>query len=102
MHILWHDTAWEEYLEWQLRDVKTLKKINRLLKDIDRNGYKCTGKPEALSGNLAGFWSVRIDDKNRVVFRIVDGKVEIIQCGNALQGYMTKRHDSRRAMLFFI
>ena len=71
MHILWHDTAWEEYLEWQLRDVKTLKKINRLLKDIDRNGYKCTGKPEALSGNLAGFWSVRIDDKNRVVFRIV-------------------------------
>ena len=81
MHILWHDTAWEEYLEWQLRDVKTLKKINRLLKDIDRNGYKCTGKPEALSGNLAGFWSVRIDDKNRVVFRIVDGKVEISQCG---------------------
>ena len=64
MHILWHDTAWEEYLEWRLRDVKTLKKINRLLKDIDRNGYKCTGKPEALSGNLAGFWSVRIDDKN--------------------------------------
>lgn len=81
MLILWHDTAWEEYLEWQLRDVKTLKKINCLLKDIDRNGYKCTGKPEALSGNLAGFWSVRIDDKNRVVFRIVDGKVEIIQCG---------------------
>ena len=81
MHILWHDTAWEEYLEWQLHDVKTLKKINRLLKDIDRNGYKCTGKPEALSGNLAGFWSVRIDDKNRVVFRIVDRKVEIIQCG---------------------
>ena len=81
MHILWHDTAWEEYLEWQLRDVKTLKKINRLLKDIDRNGYKCTGKPEALSGNLAGFWSVRLDDKNRVVFRIVDEKVEIIQCG---------------------
>lgn len=81
MHILWHDTAWEEYLEWQLRDVKTLKKINRLLKDIDRNGYKCTGKPEALSGNLAGFWSVRIDDKNRVFFRIVDGKAEIIQCG---------------------
>ena len=81
MHILWHDTAWQEYLEWQLRDVKTLKKINRLLKDIDRNGYKCTGKPEALSGNLAGFWSVRIDDKNRVVFRIVDGKVEIFQCG---------------------
>ena len=81
MHILWHDAAWEEYLEWQMRDAKTLKRINRLLKDIDRNGYKCTGKPEALSGNLAGFWSVRIDDKNRIVFLILEGKVEVIQCG---------------------
>ena len=82
MHILWHDTAWEEYLEWQLRDVKTLKKINRLLKDIDRNGYKCTGKPEALSGNLAGFWSVRIDEQNRIVFKITGEQLEILQCGS--------------------
>ena len=61
---------------------KTLRKINSLIRDIDRNGYKCTGKPEALSGNLAGFWSVKIDEKNRIVFRLIGGKIEIIQCGS--------------------
>ncbi len=63
MRKIWHDTAWEDYLYWQEQDRKTRNKINRLLKDIDRNGYKCTGKPEPLSGDLAGFWSVRIDEK---------------------------------------
>ena len=77
----WHDDAWREYLYWQTQDRKTLKKINRLLQDIDRNGYKCSGKPEPLSGNLTGFWSVRIDEKNRIVFRIENNMIEIIQCG---------------------
>lgn len=81
MKKLWQDEAWEEYIEWQTKDKKTLKKINRLLKDIDRNGYECIGKPEPLSGNLAGYWSVRIDDKNRIVFRILEGNLEIVQCG---------------------
>lgn len=81
MKKLWKDEAWEEYLYWQAQDKKTLKKINRLLKDIDRNGYQCTGKPEPLSENLAGYWSVRIDDKNRIVFCIHDDYMEIIQCG---------------------
>lgn len=61
---------------------KTLKKINRLIVDIDRNGYNCTGKPEPLKGDLSGFWSVRIDDKNRIVFRIKDDQLEIWQCGS--------------------
>ena len=82
MKKIWHDKAWEDYLYWQSQDNKMLKKINKLLKDIDRNGYQCTGKPEALSGNLAGYWSVRIDDKNRIVFRINDDTIEIIQCGS--------------------
>lgn len=60
---------------------KDAKKINRLLQDIDRNGYNCTGKPEPLSGDLSGFWSVRIDEKNRIVFRIKNGTIEIAQCG---------------------
>ena len=77
----WHDDAWREYIYWQTQDRKTLKKINRLLQDIDRNGYKCSGKPEPLSGNLTGFWSVRIDEKNRIVFRIENDMIEIIQCG---------------------
>lgn len=55
MRKLWHDEAWEEYLYWQSQDKKTLKKINRLLTDIDRNGYQCTGKPEPLGENLAGY-----------------------------------------------
>lgn len=79
---IWHEDAWEDYMYWQTQDKKTVKKINRLLNDIDRNGYQCTGKPEALSGNLAGFWSVRIDEKNRIVFRIVGEYVEITQCGS--------------------
>ena len=80
MKKIWSDDAWEDYLYWQTQDKKTLKRINSLLKDIDRNGYKCKGKAEPLSGNLAGFWSVRIDEKNRIVFRIVNGALEIAQC----------------------
>lgn len=82
MRKLWSDEAREEYLHWQTQDKKTLKKINRLLKDIDRNGYACTGKPEPLSGNLSGYWSVRIDEKNRIVFRIEGSNLEIWQCGS--------------------
>ena len=77
----WHDRAWGDYLYWQTQDKKTLKKINRLLQDIDRHGYNCTGKPEPLSGDLAGFFSVRIDEKNRIVFRIENDTIEIAQCG---------------------
>ncbi len=80
MNKIWSDTAWEDYLYWQTQDKKTLKKINELIKDIDRNGYKCKGKPEPLKGNLTGFWSVRIDQKNRLVFRIEAGTLEIAQC----------------------
>lgn len=81
MRKIWHNEAWEEYIEWQSRDKKILKKINNLIKDIDRNGYDCIGKPEALQGNWTGFYSVRIDEKNRIIFRILDGIIEIVQCG---------------------
>ena len=82
MEKLWQDEAWEAYLYWQTQDKKTLKKINRLIQDIDRNGYQCQGQPEPLKGDLSGFWSVRIDAKNRIVFRIVDNRMEIAQCGS--------------------
>ena len=71
-----------QYVFWQNQDKKTLKRINRLLKDIDRNGYRCTGKPEPLKGNLSGYWSVRIDEKNRIVFRITGDILEIVECGS--------------------
>ncbi len=82
MNKIWHDYAWEDYLYWQKQDKKTLKRINELLKDIDRNGYSGIGKPEPLRENLKGWWSRRIDDKNRIVYRISNHQIEIAQCGS--------------------
>jgi len=67
---VWHERAWEEYQYWQTQDKKTLKKINSLIKDIERNGYKCIGSPEPLKHQLSGWWSVEIDSKNRLIFKI--------------------------------
>jgi toxin YoeB len=78
----WHDLAWEDYVYWQTQDKKMLKRINELIKDIDRNGYQGIGKPEPLKHNLAGWWSRRIDDNNRLVYRIVENRFEILQCGS--------------------
>lgn len=74
---IWDDDAWEDYVYWQTQDKKTLKRINALLKDIDRNGYEGIGKPEPLTGNWSGYWSRRIDEKNRLVYRIVDETIRI-------------------------
>ena len=82
MNKIWQDDAWEDYLYWQKQDRKTLKRINKILKDIERNGNKGIGKPEKLLGNFSGFWSRRIDNKNRIVYRIVNDKIEIAQCGS--------------------
>lgn len=79
---LWHDEAWEDYLYWQTEDRKTLKRINKLLQSIERDSYNCIGKPEPLKHDLSGLWSVEIDEKNRIVFRIKDDKLEIWQCGS--------------------
>ncbi|MBQ6297051.1 MAG: Txe/YoeB family addiction module toxin [Selenomonadaceae bacterium] len=81
MKLLWHDKAWAGYKYWQMQDKKTLKRINNLLNDIERNGYNCIGKPEPLKGDLLGWWSVRIDEKNRLLFKIDGEIVEIYQCG---------------------
>ena len=72
MKKVWSDEAWEEYLYWQTQDKKIIRKINNLIKNIDRNEYHSTGKSQQLSGNLAGYWSVRIDKANRIVFKIVN------------------------------
>lgn len=72
MKKLWYDLAWEDYLKLQNEDKKLLKKANALLKDIERNPYDGIGKPEALAGDLSGFWSRRIDIFNRIVYRIIE------------------------------
>ena len=80
MKKIWSQETWEDYLYWQENDKNILKRINKLILDIERNGYDCIGKPEALKGNLSGLYSVRIDGKNRLVFRISNGAIEIAQC----------------------
>lgn len=77
---LFTEDSWEDYLYWQTQDKKTLKRINQLLQDIERNGYNGIGKPEPLRGDLSGFWSRRIDDEHRIVYRVTEDQVEIIQC----------------------
>lgn len=79
-NIVFSERAWQEYLYWQTQDKRTLKKINSIFKDILRNGYKGIAKPEPLKGNLSGFWSREIDDGNRIVYRLSEDQVEIIQC----------------------
>ncbi len=78
----WTDAAWEDFEYWTHEDKKTLRRILQLLKDIDRNGYEGIGKPERLSGDLAGYWSRRIDEKNRIVYRIDGDTMKIVQCGS--------------------
>ena len=77
---LWTDRAWEDYLYWQSQDKKTLRRVNALIRDIERNPYDGTGQPEALRGNLSGHWSRRIDNYNRLVYRIQDEGLVILQC----------------------
>ena len=76
------DIAWEDYCYWEKQDKKTLKRIHLLLKDIDRNGNNGIGKPEPLVGDLSGYWSRRIDDYNRIVYKIDNEIVRIVQCGS--------------------
>lgn len=76
------DAAWEDYTYWETQDRKTLKRIFKLIDDIDRNGYDGIGKPERLSGDLSDYWSRRIDEKNRIVYRIKENVIQIIQCGS--------------------
>ena len=82
MRKTWTDEAWDDYLHWQAQDKKTLRKINRLVQDIERNGVSTgIGKPEPLKGDLQGFWSRHIDEKNRIVYsQTSDGALCIIAC----------------------
>jgi toxin YoeB len=80
MRKIWFEEAWDDYVYWQTQDRKTLKRINRLLNDIERGGYSGIGKPESLKGELVGFWSRRIDDVNRLVYRLHGETIEILSC----------------------
>lgn len=78
--LLFTPAAWEDYVYWQDQDRKTLKRINTLIDDISRNPFAGIGKPEPLKQNLSGFWSRRIDDTHRLIYRIEDGDLAIFAC----------------------
>ena len=80
MRILWDERAWEDYLSWQTQDKKTLKRVNTLIKDIQRNPFDGIGKPEPLKENLSGWWSRRIDEANRVVYKVEEDVAIIASC----------------------
>jgi toxin YoeB len=77
----WTDDAWKDYLYWQSQDKKTLKRINDILKDIDREPFSGIGKPEPLKGDKQGYWSRRIDEVNRIVYKVENNQITIVQCG---------------------
>ncbi len=80
MNKIWYDRAWDDYLYWQSQDKKTLKRINQLIRDAERDPFNGIGKPEPLKGDLSGFWSRRIDEENRLVYRPNNGILEILSC----------------------
>lgn len=80
MNLQWTDAGWEDYLYWQKENRKILKRVNDLIKDANRNGNQGIGQPEPLTGNWKGYWSRRIDEKNRLVYKIEAGVITIAQC----------------------
>jgi toxin YoeB len=80
MNKVFTDIAWEHYQYWASSDKKTLKKINDLLRDIERNGNIGLGKPEPLKNELSGLWSRRITDKHRLIYRIDKDNIYVIKC----------------------
>ena len=80
MNLQWTEEGWADYLYWQKNDLKTLARINDLIKDIHRNHYKGIGKPEPLKHDKHGYWSRRIDSKNRIVYKVSNDAITITQC----------------------
>ncbi len=80
MRVAWDEVAWDHYVQWLDLDVKTVRKINALVKECQRTPFTGTGKPEALKGNLRGHWSRRINQEHRLVYRIEADMLIIVQC----------------------
>lgn len=80
MKIVWDPTAWDDYIWWQTQDRKILKRVNELIKDIQRNGNEGIGKPERLRNILSGYWSRRITEEHRLVYRVEGDEIQIAQC----------------------
>ena len=80
MNLVFRPVAWEQFLYWQATDKAMVRKINGLIRECLRHPFEGTGKPEPLKGDLAGFWSRRIDREHRLVYRATADALEIVQC----------------------
>ena len=80
MNLIFSESAWEDYLYWQKNDRKLSKRINELIKDIKRSPFDGLGKPEPLKHALSGYWSRRINDEHRLVYKQMDKSILIAQC----------------------
>jgi toxin YoeB len=80
MNKIFSDAAWDDYRHWVENDRKILRKINELLRDIERNGHAGTGKPEPLKHDLEGFWSRRITEEHRLIYSIEGDAIKIAKC----------------------
>jgi toxin YoeB len=78
--LVWDENAWQDYQWWQVQDRKILKRVNTLLADIARNGNEGIGKPEPLKHDFAGYWSRRITDEHRLVYKVVGEEIRIAAC----------------------
>lgn len=79
-NLTWTHAAWADYIYWQTQDKKTLKKINTLIDAVKREPFKGLGEPEPLKANLSGYWSRKIDHKNRLVYSVEDSTIVVISC----------------------
>ena len=84
MKLLFTERAWDDYLYWQANDPKVLWRVNDLIRDVKRDPFRGLGKPEALRANLSGWWSRRVTQEHRLVYRLVgegeSRRIEIVQC----------------------
>lgn len=80
MKYIFVDESWEDYVYWQQTDKKMLKRINKLIKDIARHPYEGIGKPEPLKYKYKGFWSRRLNDEHRLIYRIQGDELHIAKC----------------------
>jgi toxin YoeB len=86
MRLAWYEDAWNDYVWWQTQDRKTLKRINALIKDVQRSPFVGIGKPEPLKNNLSGWLSRRIDETNRLVYKVKDEVIIIAECKTHYDG----------------
>ena len=86
MKLVWDEHAWDDHRWWQAQDRKILRRINMLIQDVSRNGNEGVGKPEPLKHAFQGYWSRRINDEHRLVYRIIDGEIRIAACRYHYEG----------------